>query len=218
MRILHLSDTHGRMPELERDFDVVVHSGDLLPNRSYGIRPIEETFQRYWLEENAPKFPPSYWLKPLLVCPGNHDFIDPTPILRSFGIDARLLCNGALGVSGVGFYGFPWTPTFYDWNWMCGPDEMREHLSPAVELMSQGAIDVFVGHGPMYGVLDRNADGERCGSKVVRDVMRDVRHPPKLFLHGHIHEAAGVQTWSRGILVSNAATTQRIVTIGSEAP
>jgi Icc-related predicted phosphoesterase len=211
MRILHISDTHGRLPDPVGDFDVIVHSGDFMPNRSWGIRPIEYEFQRYWLEQNAPKFSPRYWAKPLLICPGNHDYVDPVPILKNLGIDARTLCNNAVEVDDVSFYGHPWTPTFYDWNWMCGSTEMRLRLSGATELMNQGGIDVFVAHGPMYGVLDRNAQGERCGCRVLRETMRDVRHPPKLLLHGHIHESAGIVGWSRGMVVSNAACTQRIL-------
>jgi predicted phosphodiesterase len=53
VKILHISDTHGRMPELRGEHDVIVHSGDMLPNRSFGISAIEETFQRYWVEEHA---------------------------------------------------------------------------------------------------------------------------------------------------------------------
>ncbi len=213
MKILHMSDTHGRMPVPEGDFDVIVHSGDFLPNRSFGNRPIETVFQQCWIEENAPKFSPHYWTKPVLITPGNHDFIDVTPALRAVGIDARLLCNGMLEVDGVNFWGHPWTPTFCEWNWMCGPEEMRGNLAPAVDLMNQGEIDVFVSHGPMWGVLDRNQDGERCGCKLLRWVMQDVRHQPKLLLHGHIHESVGLIGWSRGMIVSNAATTQRIVTL-----
>lgn len=213
MKILHMSDTHGRFPIPEGEWDVVVHSGDMLPNRSYGVRSIEQAFQEMWLAENSLKMHPRYWSKPLLVTPGNHDFIDPTPILRQAGVDARLLCNGLLEVDGVNFWGHPWTPPFYDWNWMCGPEEMRRHLSGAIELMEQGGIDVFVSHGPLRGVLDRNQDGERCGCRVLRDVLYSVRHPPKLVLHGHIHESAGLQGWSRGVMVSNAACTQRILSL-----
>lgn len=213
MKILHLSDTHGGMPTLQSAGDVVVHSGDLLPNRSFGNRTIEHAVQRYWLEDNMTKFKPWLGKRTLLYCPGNHDFVDPVPYFRDVGVDARLLCNSFLELEGVGFYGFPWTPTFYDWNWMCGPEEMRTRLAPAVELMEQDTIDVFISHGPMYGVLDRNNQGERCGSKVVRDVMQTVNHPPKLFLHGHIHEAAGIQGWSRGMFVSNAACTQHVLSV-----
>lgn len=214
MRILHMSDTHGRMPEPPVDgYDVIVHSGDLLPNRTFGLRVIEEAFQRAWLEENAPRWSPRYWTKPLLIVQGNHDYRSAESILREIGIDAHDISNRLHQVDGVSFYGFPWTPTFYDWNWMCGPLEMRHHLATAGELMEQGVVDVLVSHGPMYGVLDRNREGDRCGCRVLRETMQAARHPPKALLHGHIHEAAGLQAWVRGVLVSNAATTQRIVTV-----
>lgn len=211
VKILHISDTHGMLPEPQGDWDVVVHSGDMMPNRSYCIRPIEDTFQKYWLEQNVPKFHSRYWLKPFLYTPGNHDYVDPTPIMRNFGIDARLVCNDLVDVDGVSFYGHPWTPTFYDWAWMCGPLEMEHHLTPVAELLNQGGLDVLIAHGPMFGVLDRNQDGERCGCKVLRKTLQDGSHAPKALLHGHIHEAAGIQPWSRKLIVSNAARTQRVV-------
>ncbi len=216
MKILHISDTHGGMPSLLADGDVIVHSGDLLPNRSFGMRQIEETFQPYWIDDRAKRLKAWIGDRPFLYTPGNHDYVDPTPRMREAGIDARLLCNGSAEIDGVTFYGSPWTPTFSDWNWMCGPVELRHHLAPAVEMLEQGAIDVFVSHGPMYGVLDRNAGGFRCGSEVIRDIMQTVRRPPKLFLHGHIHEAAGLQGWSRGVIVSNAACTQRCIYLPSD--
>lgn len=207
MRILHMSDTHGLPPSPEGDYDVIVHSGDMLPNRTFGIKPVEHEFQKHWVHENLTRLHPRYWSKPFLYCPGNHDYYDPTPFMREIGIDARLICNNGEEVGGVLFYGFPWTPTFFDWNWMCGPEEMRHHLE------SVPSVDVLVGHGPVHGVLDRNRQGERCGSREVRKYLQNVVMPPKLFLHGHIHEAAGMRGWSRGIVVSNAACIQQIVEV-----
>jgi Icc-related predicted phosphoesterase len=65
----------------------------------------------------------------------------------------------------------------------------------------------------MFGVLDTNGNGNRCGSKVLRQTMQEARFPPRLLLHGHVHEAAGVTRWSRGVIVSNAATTQRVLEV-----
>jgi len=215
LKLLHLSDTHGTMPPLSSDADVIVHSGDILPNRTFGIRPVEETFQRYWLEEHAAKIRTWIGSRPFLVCPGNHDFIDPTPYLRDAGVDAHSLCDRFLEIDGVRFYGYPWVPVFGPWNWMASPRERLARLVPAVERMDAGEIDVFVAHGPMFGVLDRNAEGERCGSRVLRDALREARFAPKFLLHGHIHEAAGVQGWSRGMIVSNAARTQRVLEVST---
>ncbi len=212
VKILHVSDTHGWMPTFPAgDYDVIVHSGDLLPNASYGNRPVEEFFQAKWIADHAAKL--LAWIgtgRPFLYTPGNHDYVDPTPVLRRLGVDARFLV-GALDVDGVRFWGHPWTPEFCGWNWMCEAEEMREHLEPVVDLLERGEIDVFVSHGPMFGVLDRNRDGSRCGSHELREVMQNAKHPPRLLLHGHIHEAAGLQAWSRGMIVSNAATTHRVL-------
>lgn len=214
MRILHISDTHGLPPEpIDKDFDIVVHSGDFMPNRTFGQRLIEEPFQKYWLETNAPRISPLYKTKPFLVVPGNHDYIDAVPILRAAGFDARFLADTHLEVEGVTFYGHPWTPEFCGWNWMCKRTEMALRLQSFAELANQGAVDVLVTHGPMYGVLDRNQDGERCGCPVLKRAIQDARHSPKALLHGHIHEAKGLMTWSRGMRISNAACTQRIVEV-----
>jgi Icc-related predicted phosphoesterase len=213
VKILHLSDNHGALPELrDRDtVDVIVHSGDLMPNRSFGIREIEETFQRFWLEENGKRLKDWIGDKPFLYCPGNHDFVPAVPYLKDAGVDAYDLMDKLVEFGGLSFYGFPWTPKFYDWNYMCDDRELALRLQPAIELMSQGAIDVMVAHGPIFGVRDRNGEGHRCGSAIMRQAIQGARHPPRAFLHGHIHESAGLQFWSREVLVSNAATTQVIL-------
>lgn len=203
------------MPELRGDFDVVVHSGDFLPNRTFGIRQVEYTFQRYWVEENASKLRAWLGVKPFLLCPGNHDYVNPVPILREVGVDAHWLEDRHLELGGVSFYGFPWVPAFADWNYEAGPVEMGRRLEPLRELLNQGAVDVVVAHSPMFGVLDRNANGTRCGSPELRKCIKDARHPPKLYLHGHIHEGVGVLGWSPKTIVSNAACSQNILTLAA---
>ena len=214
-----MSDTHGVPPAplvQPEDFDVIVHSGDLMPNRSFGNRAVEELFQPAWMAAKVLAFPDAWRGKPLLFCPGNHDFIDPTPFLREAGFDARSIANDLHVVDGVRFWGHPWTPAFCEWNWMCSPEGMAEHLRPVARLMERGGIDVLVSHGPAYAILDKNDIGEKCGCKVLRDVLREAEAPPQLHLHGHIHESAGVKMlhrMKRPVFVSNAAATQRIVTV-----
>jgi len=219
MKILHVSDTHGGMPRLSAHADVVVHSGDFLPNVSFGMPVLEQAFQPRWLEAEGARLRAWIGNRPFLFCPGNHDFVDPVPYLRAAGVDAHSICNTFLDYEGIGFYGFPWVPVCGPygsrpaWNWMASAAERRARLAPAVELLNQGAIDVLVTHGPMRGVLDRNDYGERCGSRVLREVLQSARHPPKLLLHGHIHESAGILRWRKHTRVSNAACTQRILEI-----
>lgn len=139
--------------------------------------------------------------------PGNHDYIDPTPQLRAAGIDAISLENALHIHGGVHFYGFPYVGYLAgEWNYELGEREMTHRVAN----IPWEKIDVFVPHSPIYGVLDRNAQGERCGSKPLRIALQQ-QDRVRLVLHGHIHNAAGVAEW-KGIHISNAATTQRVLT------
>ena len=219
MRILHISDSHGIPREPQESFDVVVHSGDLLPNGSYGVRDVETAFQPRWLEQNAARFPNAFRGKPFIYVPGNHDFVDPAPYLKAHGILARTLVDEVVEVNGLRFWGHPWTPPFFDWNYMLRPEAMKLKLDRLVQALKNEKVDVVVSHGPMFGVLDRNADGDRCGCKQLRAVLATTTAPPRALLHGHIHESPGLTRWrsqrsrvdQQTVLVSNAATTQRVI-------
>lgn len=211
-RILHISDTHGGLPALDPDGDVIVHSGDLLPNRTFGIRVVEEAYQKAWIKNNAVRL--RSWLgdRPFLLSHGNHDYVDAVPLLRDIGIDAHGLDDRKYTHDGVTFYGFPHIPYFAGgWNRECGKREL-EHRTKDIDLEG---VDVVVAHAPIYGVLDRAQRGERCGSKPMRHRLGSDPHNVRLYLCGHIHEAAGRLRWTRDIDVSNAACIQRVVAFRS---
>ena len=217
MRILHVSDSHGLPPSCpDEDFDVIVHSGDFCPNRSFANKTLEVPFQTYWCENTLSWLHPKYWTVPVVITPGNHDYIDVAFQMREIGIDARLACDNFVDVDGISFWGHPWTPEFFGWNWMCDREEMRKRLARAAELLEQGGVDVFVSHGPMWGIFDRNREGKHCGCPELGRVLEFARHTPKALLHGHIHEANNVvqldEEWD-GMIISNAALGQRIVEI-----
>jgi Icc-related predicted phosphoesterase len=217
--LLHISDTHGGLFPLDASGDVIVHSGDILPNRTRGIRPIEEAYQHACIERDADRLRAWIGGRKLLLVPGNHDFIDVAAALRGIGIDATEIGEEPLDVDGVRFLGFKWVPWFTgEWNNEISEREMAERLRPIEGWLDTGTIDVLVTHSPMYGVRDRNAAGERCGSRALRDVLQRARHLPSFLLHGHIHEASGYQGWSRGMVVSNAAGSQCLVKLEAEAP
>jgi Icc-related predicted phosphoesterase len=208
MRILHISDTHGLLPTSFPLADVIVHSGDLMPNRTRGIRPVEETYQTAWILANAEHFKRKIGDTPFLFVQGNHDFIDPVPLLVGMGINAIELTEEPILIGEVLFQGFKYIKYFSgEWN----NETSERELAMRLDDLNTEAVDVLVTHGPMYGVLDRNAQGERCGSQSLRKAMQD--KPPRYLLHGHIHEAAGLLAWSGGMIVSNAACTQRVITL-----
>lgn len=210
MKLLHVSDSHGWLGLKLPEADIVVHSGDFLPNKTFGIRSIEEAYQPYWIEQNAEKI--RNWIgdRALLITHGNHDFIDSAPHLRKIGIEAYNLDDTKLVHGNLAFYGFPWVPEFGPWNRGCS-DYVLEARLEAIEDFED--VDILVAHSPIFGLLDRNATGERCGSKPMRKFLQDSAHVPNWVLCGHIHESHGIQTWSRGIQVSNAATICRVIDV-----
>jgi hypothetical protein len=135
MRIQHTSDNHGFFQDLEGDFDVVIHSGDLFPNHCFGPKrvwstlEVEKAFQTDWLKGRIETI--KEWIKgkPFLFCSGNHDFIDPCPILIAAGITAINLDDKVTEFEGHTLYGLPWVPFIEGvWNFELMDVEMREEI------------------------------------------------------------------------------------------
>ena len=130
MRLLHISDTHGKFPKLEGRFDTVVHTGDFFPN-SVNVyssnKTAEMLFQEEWLERQATNV--KNWLRgyPFLFVLGNHDFIMPhrmEELLNLYGIKTYSLHEKVITHENVNFYGFPYIPYINGmWNYEC------DHLS-----------------------------------------------------------------------------------------
>ena len=221
MRILHISDTHGLIPRLDLDgIEAVVHSGDFLPNKtrggnSYNVS-LETEFQRDWTARNFDDLmemvPDPI---PLLICRGNHDFINPSEYL---GVNARDLSGQLVEVCGIKFFGFPFTPWLAGEWWGELTLRQEEHAMEGLLLvLERDKPDVLVSHGPMHGVLDRNRDGVHCGSTKLRKLlMHTTKHLPKVMLHGHIHEHAGktmMTSTGRDMHVFNSATIVQTIDI-----
>lgn len=205
MRLCHVSDTHGWFRPVPVDAELIVHSGDFLPNKTFGIWSIETAYQPKWIEDNSEKLKQWAGERPLLITHGNHDFINTVPHLQAIGIDAHQLDDRRHDQDGVVFYGFPHVPAFSgQWNY----ETSKTELTARTEAIDLDGVNVLVAHSPIFGVLDRNSNGNRCGSIPMWNRLQNSSYVPEYFLCGHIHEAAGRQEWSRGITVYNAATAQ----------
>ncbi len=208
-RIAHISDTHGYLTRLPPDIDLIVHSGDFLPNRSYN-RIIEQAFQPQWIEDNTENL--KRWIgdKPFLITHGNHDFIDSVPYLQSIGVDAHRLDDRRYVHDRITFHGFPYVPYFTGiWNYETPPMD----LTTRTEAIDLEGVDFLVAHSPIYGILDMNRSGTRCGSKPMRKFLQTSKHVPSYYLTGHIHESHGYKHWSRDIQVYNSATICQVIEI-----
>lgn len=222
MRIMHVSDTHGRFPRLYGRYDVIVHTGDLFPNShhvSTGNRVQEAIFQHNWLRDEMKEF--KTWLggHPFLYVPGNHDFTPSAMMefdLRNEGIEAFDLTDKMLTFQGVNFYGFPYVPAINGmWNYEREIPEMQVEVDKMVLELNKQYVDVLACHAPIHKCLDLSMGNEILGSTVIANaldykVSRDML--PANYLCGHIHEANGMSL-RNGMLVSNAATTKHIIEV-----
>lgn len=102
-----------------------------------------------------------------------------------------------LTVSGLKFYGSPWTPEFV------GVFQLHnQNDAQAVWQKISSDVDVLITHGPPAGVLDRTSRGMRVGDHELLEAVDRIR--PRVHCFGHIHESYGT-TERNGTLFCNAA-------------
>jgi Icc-related predicted phosphoesterase len=196
IKVLHVSDCHGTFPAFYGEFDVIVCSGDLLPNKTRGNRHVEPAFQKDWVRKNEQNF--KNWIgdKLFLFCPGNHDFIDPCSILREFGLNAHNITDKIFDFMGKKFYGFPYIPFMgNEWNFELFPDAMGKKVDTLVNL------------------INNNMYKHNCGNRFMANALSyRLNKLPIAYLHGHIHESYGITNFET-MLISNAATVWQIISI-----
>jgi len=217
MKILHVSDTHGRFSQRFEEASVIVHTGDFMPNKTRGVRAIEPGHQEYWIRSVMPHLVEWCGDRPFLFMPGNHDFFDPCSIMRRAGISAHNLWEqGPKTVNGVHFGGVPFVPWMGgDWNYEAGEAEIEHYLTFLDD------CDVFVTHCPPSGVLDRPYAGfggrpGSIGSVAIRGYVEKRR--PKWHLCGHCHECGGQREMLDETMVVNGATSARVIDIDAPPP
>jgi Icc-related predicted phosphoesterase len=212
MKICHLSDSHGlpRKPIYD-NADVVVHTGDMLPNRTRGNRDIEPGYQEDWLVGVMKSWAAWLGTRPLVYVAGNHDFFDPIPLMRRAGMDAHNVLGTVVKLQGLSFMGLPDIPWMGgEWNHERWEEQIAEHISAILDYRP----DVVLGHCPPHGLLDApyaNNPGYHIGSTAIANALTFHWHEPKAYLCGHCHEHGGKEAKIRNTIISNAATTRRLV-------
>lgn len=232
MKIAHVSDSHSYLIPIPDEADVVCHTGDFLPNHIrhfYGDEikiATDQKFQTEWVRENLPRLKRWVGSRKFIYSSGNHDWIDPTPIMRSAGIDATCIDLRRYEHEGFIFYGFPFVPRMSgEWNLEADGEQMHRYVRRLRdELQTEPAIDVLLAHCPPYGVLDSTIVVRRNGEITFTDEPDGNRQLgtllgyidewclPKALLSGHFHKHYGV-TEEFGITVSNAATTVNLIEV-----
>ena len=227
--ILHCSDSHGTLPILPKEGDVVVHSGDMMPNASRGIRHIEYQFQTQWMQRAVETY--KRWLdgRPIIYSAGNHDYIlNPMEILQDAGINATDITNKRCTFRGLRLFGFPYINYIdNEWNYELRGQEMANEVRRLKDELIRG-VDILVAHSPIYGILDSNfvtrdpygnikssEYGEHIGNRPMADLFSyglDPEYWPRYYLHGHCHEHWGNAKLDE-MIISNAATRVHVIEI-----
>ncbi len=189
--IFGISDLHGYLPEIP-PCDLLLLGGDYNPYRRLPD-------QLAWMEG-----PFADWLqrvpaKEIVAVAGNHDFACQTPP-KGFleALRWHYLEDSAIELFGLTIFGSPWTPPFYDWAFMAEEDKIQAKLG-----LMPNKVDILVTHGPPMGMLDKNKDGQSCGSE--RLWKKALKAKPRLHIFGHIHEQGGRQARLHGTVFANVS-------------
>lgn len=183
MKILHISDTHGKHEMLHElpEADVIVHTGDITEDGT------EEEVKDFieWFGN----FPYNH----KIFIAGNHDDCLYDANIEGLPDGVHYLCNSGITIDGIKFYGVP----------MFVHDDLDGNFP---ELFSRipNDTDVLLTHQPPLGILDEQ-DGINYGDYYLYKRVLDVS--PKYHLFGHLHHTEKSYCTFRRVRFSNAASS-----------
>ena len=187
MKIMFLSDTHGRHLEITELYgelpyvDIIVHSGDCT---RYGEFEETDLFMNWYSKQNA--------MHKILVA-GNHDFVlqqmDRRNWLLANNYGVTYLEDSFININGIGIYGSPWSPVYGMWAFMKQRNAELDEVWQKVP--TDGSVDLLVTHTPRYGRFDVSVRGNyNVGCEMLANRINDIH--PKVHVFGHIHECGGM--------------------------
>ena len=187
MKIMFLSDTHGRHREITELYgelpyvDIIIHSGD---STRYGEFDESDLFLLWYSQQNA---------KHKVLVAGNHDFVfqnkQRTKQLLELNPSITYLEDEYINIDGIGIYGSPWSPVFGMWAFMKHRNAELDDVWQKVP--TDGSVDLLVTHTPRYGRFDVSVRGNyNVGCEMLANRINDIN--PKVHVFGHIHECGGM--------------------------
>lgn len=178
-KIVAISDTHHKHYYLDLpEGDILIHAGDF----TFRGTEVERYLVRDWLEHVSSRY------KHVIFISGNHDIgmtPDTTRALRDKYPNIYHLHDSGCEIDGIYFYGSAYTVKFCNW----GFGETEEDLVKRWNHIPK-KTEILITHGPPRTVLDKNKNGECCGSS---SLFNKIKQLPNLKHHifGHIHEGYG---------------------------
>ena len=190
MRIVVVSDTHGRHEELGvLQGDVLIHCGDFCDVS--GSDPVDVDSVDAWFAKQR--------FEVILCIGGNHDFGALTRVECEEPVfqNAVWLLDEAYSHRSVKFYGAPWLPRLQGWAFYLPDEELAHKWSMIPE-----DTDVLITHTPPHGILDQpRSRSIHCGCPHLLDRVRVVR--PSHHVFGHNHASAGTEQFFKAMLRNN---------------
>lgn len=187
LRTWHISDTHHNHSQLAvpPDIDIVVHTGDASNWRDpFRNEPELHDFLEWFAALPIPV---------KVFVPGNHDTALEKGLITRQQVEdmgIAVLINEERVISGLRFWGSPFTPRYGDWAYM----KDRGTINRIWDNIPEG-LDVLATHGPPYGILDatysQNNKVELVGCSALR--KRVARAQPRFMLFGHVHSTDDIR-------------------------
>jgi Icc-related predicted phosphoesterase len=194
MRIVVISDTHGKHEELGvLSGDVLIHCGDMFnafDHKVQDIASLDNWFGRQKFQR-------------IFCVGGNHDFIlqaDQKVGVMKFQ-NAIYLQDQSYQYQDINFFGSPWIPELSGWAFYLDSNALQEKWS---QIPAQ--TNVLITHTPPYGILDCNSSGKYCGCPELFKRVKQLCS--RLHCFGHIHANFGVTEFN-GTTFLNASTVNR---------
>lgn len=169
MRILHLSDTHGKhhlLKNLPRA-DIIIHSGDF----TFSDSENEVLDFVDWFE----KLPYKY----KIFVAGNHDDCLFGENIEGLLDNCFYLCHSEVVIEGMKFYGLPL---------FMGEILSGEYDNNILKIPTD--TDILISHQPPFCVFDFS-EKIHYGDQTLLQKVLEIQ--PKYHLFGHIHNAFGVE-------------------------
>ncbi|WP_416886366.1 metallophosphatase domain-containing protein [Marinospirillum sp.] len=195
MRLVLISDTHGRHTELQLPAgDCLIHAGDFSSGRSW--QELQDFIDWFASQPHPHK----------LLVAGNHDLqFEQEPCAARARLPSNIvyLQDSSMELEGIRIYGSPWTPRFFDYAFMCPRGEAMAERWARIPERTQ----LLITHGPAQGIADLTSTGQQVGCEALIERLHQL---PDLRLHvfGHIHEDYGIYpaTSTRGWQSANASS------------
>lgn len=202
LRLAFISDTHEMEDRIDvPECDYLFHAGDITFRGEYEkIQKFDDWCGSQILSGNVKR--------EVIAIAGNHDLKAETnpemweACINNFTyLKDEMIEIGDPNGRPIKVYGSPWTPRFYDWAFNADRgSEIRKHWDKIPK------CDILITHGPPFGVLDKNQEGQHVGCVDLREAILRIR--PKIHVCGHIHEGAGLGMLG-STLVINASSCNR---------